>query len=74
MFSKRSFLALVSVLSVCWISFQKGHVGYALLWFFTMNRLLMQFPTLLHKQRTKLIMPPKRMGASQMLIAHRGGS
>lgn len=74
MFSKRSTLALTSVVAVCWYNFVNGRTGYALLWFFLMNRLLMQFPTLIHETRSKLIVPPKLAGSSHLLIAHRGGS
>ena len=74
MFSKRSFIALASVLTFCLYSAIKGHPGYAFLLFFTVNRLFMHFPTLIHKKKTKLVVPQKRPGTSQIIISHRGGS
>lgn len=39
-----------------------------------MGRLLLTFPTLIHKTRSKFVVPPTRLGYSKLIVAHRGGS
>lgn len=74
MFSKRSFIALIVVLTTAWWFAQRGSVGYSILWYVTMSVLLQKFPTLIHKTREKLQIPPTRSSFKKMMIAHRGGS
>lgn len=74
MFSKRSFIALIVVLTTAWWFAQRGSFGYSILWYVTMSVLLQKFPTLIHKTREKFQTPPTRSSFKKMMIAHRGGS
>jgi len=62
------------VASICWFQVQRGNPGYALIWYAILSSLLLKFPTLVHKTRTRFVVPEVKRGLSRMIIAHRGGS
>ena len=64
----------MGTLAVVVHNINQGKLFYALIWYLFFNRMYLQFPILLHKERTKYKQTPTDLYLSHMLMAHRGGS